>query len=540
VISAQERSGKPHGTAFRLGSPARPDGVTHSVRPPGERQPGASSRGALLLRAAGELLGGLQSGSMSETAYDTAWVARVLDTGKPGTLAFPAAASWLVRHQHPDGSWGGKVPMVHDRVVSTLAAVLALAELPGAGHPARVARGVAYLAKALPKLDGDCAETVGFELIMPSLLGRARRLGLELPYDQCASIDRLRADKLHRLPPGFVYSGPTSLTSSLEFLGDDLQPELARRCRAPNGSYGASPSATAFALTHQWDEQAADYLRAVLALSAEGGVCSVYPFEVFEKAWVLEHLGPLARQLPARRPHVAALAAAWTPGGVGFTAQGMVPDADDTAIVFKVLRGNGLPVRPQVFTLYEAEEYFCCFPLERNQSVSTNAHVADALKHSADFPGRGRLVRKAVSFLAATRTDGRYWRDKWHVSPYYATGRVIRALVGLGEEAEALCAPAVAWLLETQRANGSWSEHVHDGTCEDTAYALQALTSLSSATPAVRDATRRAADYLWERLDEQDYPELWVGKGLYTPYAVVRAAILGALDSYERISRPGG
>jgi halimadienyl-diphosphate synthase len=494
----------------------------------------------LIRRAAGELLGSLHGGSMSETAYDTAWVARVVDPGKSGALAFPAAVSWLVRHQHPDGSWGGKVPVVHDRVVSTLAAVIALAELPGTGHPARVARGVAYLKKALSKLEGDFVETVGFELIMPSLLARARRLGLELPYDLCASIDRLRADKLHRLPPGFVYSGPSSLTSSLEFLGDDLQPDLARRCRAPNGSYGASPSATAYVLTHHWDEQAADYLRAVLALTAEGGACNVFPFEVFEKGWVLEHLGPLARQMPACRPHVAALAAAWTPGGVGFTAQGAVPDGDDTAIVFKVLRGNGLPVRPQVLTLFEADGYFFCFPLERNQSVSTNAHVADALKDCADFPEQGRLVRKAVSFLDATRIDGRYWRDKWHVSPYYATGRVIRALAGLGEEAEHLCAPAVAWLLESQRPNGSWSELVQEGTCEETAYALQALASLSGANDSVRAAARRAANYLWERFDRQDYPELWVGKGLYTPYAVVRAAILGALDSYERISRPGG
>jgi hypothetical protein len=42
----------------------------------------------------------------------------------------------------------------------------------------------------------------------------------------------------------------------------------------------------------------------------------------------------------------------------------------------------------------------------------------------------------------------------------------------------------------------------------------------------------RASSYLWERIDEHGYPELWVGKGLYAPYAVVRAAILGALYTY--------
>jgi halimadienyl-diphosphate synthase len=77
-------------------------------------------------------------------------------------------------------------------------------------------------------------------------------------------------------------------------------------------------------------------------------------------------------------------------------------------------------------------------------------------------------------------------------------------------------------------------------SCEETAYALQALTSLSGGDASTRAAMRRAADYLWERFDEQAYPELWVGKGLYTPFAVVRAAILGALYGYEHVSHPDG
>jgi halimadienyl-diphosphate synthase len=472
---------------------------------------------------------------MSETAYDTAWVARVPDPHDPTRRAFPTAVDWLVRHQRADGSWGGQLPVMHDRVVSTLAAVLALAESRDSQTAPAVNRGVAYLAGALPRIDQDPVETVGFELIMPTMLARARSIGLPLPDTAAPSIDRLRADKLQRLPPGMAYLGLTSLTHSLEFLGDDLQPDVARQCRASNGSYGASPSATAYVLTHQWDEAAAAYLRAVLALSIDGGVSNVFPFEIFERAWVLYSLGPLARRVAAHRPVLAQLAAAWSPPGVGFTREGVGPDGDDTAITYRVLHDYGLLVSsPEVLRLFEADDHFFCFPLERNPSVSTNAHILDALTAVETYKDRGRLVNKVLEFLAASRIDDRYWRDKWHVSPYYATSQTLQALSRLGQEADHLSAPAVAWLLDTQHSNGSWSELEADGNCEETAHALRALSCLGRPDQVHLDAMRRGVPYLWERFDRHDYPELWVGKGLYTPYAVIRAAILGALDACER------
>ena len=499
----------------------------------GESQP--TSRAATLVRLASRLLSSLQDGSMSETPYDTAWLARVRDPHDQTRRAFPTTIDWLVRHQHADGSWGGRIAIVHDRVVSTLAAVLALIDSPGSKSARAAARGIAYLARALPRIDEDFVETVGFELVMPPLLAQARRLGLPLPAAAAASIDRLRADKLRRLPPTFAYFSLTSLTHSLEFLGDELQPDLVRRWRASNGSYGASPSATAYVLTHQWDEAAASYLRAVLALSTVGGACNVFPFEIFERAWVLYSLGPLAKRVAAHRPVLARLAADWSPAGVGFTREGVGPDGDDTAMVVRMLHDYGLlPPSSGVLRLFEADDHFFCLPLERNPSVSTNAHILDALNAVTDHVDRSRLIDKAVRFLASSRVDERYWRDKWHVSPYYATSQAIRALAGLGQQAEHLSAPGVAWLLETQHANGSWSELEPGGTCEETAHALLALSCLRRPDEVTLGAMRRAARYLWQRFEHQDHPELWVGKGLYTPHAVVRAVILGALYGCER------
>jgi halimadienyl-diphosphate synthase len=515
------------GSCAPYGAVGRGEGV------PGESPP--ASRTATLVRLASRLLGSLQDGSMSETAYDTAWLARVRDPNDHTRRAFPMAIDWLVRNQHADGSWGGQVAIVHDRVVSTLAAVLALVDSPTSRAASAVERGIAFLTRSLPRIDEDYVETVGFELIMPPLLVQARRLGLPLPAAAAASIDRLRADKLQRLPPAFAYFGLTSLTHSLEFLGEDLQPDLVRRWRASNGSYGASPSATAYVLTRQWDEAAASYLRAVLALSNGGGVCNVFPFEIFERAWVLYSLGPLAKRVAAHRPVLARLAADWSPAGVGFTHEGVGPDGDDTAMTLRVLNDYGLlPPSSGVLRLFEADGHFFCLPLERNPSVSTNAHILEALNAVKDHVDRARLIDKAVQFLESSRVDGRYWRDKWHVSPYYATSQVIRALACPEQRAVHLTEAGVAWLLETQHANGSWSEVQPDGTCEETAHVLLGLSCLARPDDVVVDAMRRAASYVWQHIDQQNHPELWVGKGLYTPHAVVRAVVLGALYACER------
>ena len=218
---------------------------------------------------------------------------------------------------------------------------------------------------------------------------------------------------------------------------------------------------------------------------------------------------------------------------MGFTAGSTVPDGDDTAMVFRVLRGGGFAVQPDVFRLFEADDYFVTFPLERNQSVSTNAHVLYALRNCGDFPGRERMIAKAIAFLRASHLPAGMWRDKWHASAYYATGRVFLALEGREDASEGLLGPAVEWLVKTQRGTGAWSELDAAGTCEETAYALQALSSLPHPSRSVVAAMNGAASYLWDHIDNHDYPELWVGKALYAPFAVIRAAILGALYAHQ-------
>src|SRR5439155_18032482 len=145
---------------------------------------------------------------------------------------------------------------------------------------------------------------------------------------------------------------------------------------------------------------------------------------------------------------------------------------------------------PQVLYQYEEATHFRCYPLERNPSISANAHVLDALRYGP--PGAESRRRKIIHFLEQVRQPGGFWFDKWHASPYYATSHVILAA---HDQAPELVGTAIAWLLRSQADDGSWGFFFP--TLEETAYALLALLVWRDAghpIPAV--VLERAVAYL--------------------------------------------
>ena len=276
------------------------------------------------------------------------------------------------------------------------------------------------------------------------------------------------------------------------------------------------------------DEQTRSYLDRVLSLSPDGGVMDVYPINVFELAWALRSLAPLREEIPEFEACAKKLARFWGPGGVSFTDSGMVSDADDTAAAAWVLKVTGLPLDPHVFELFEGQESFVCFPFERNPSVMANAGTLDALKLHESTPDHRRMVVKLVHYLRGAREPEGFWIDKWHVSQFYATARCIAGLNGIDAD---LVRTAVNWILEAQHEDGSWG--VEGGIPEETAYALDGLIAAGETDPALKaivgPAVEAGGSYLGPHLEDEAYAELWVGKGLYAPGRVVKAAIIGAL-----------
>ena len=84
----------------------------------GRREPakvGSNTRlSAYLDDAAESILKVETSRPIQPTDYDTCWVARLINPD--GTLAYPELLRQLLGRQHPDGSWGGRIPYAHDRL----------------------------------------------------------------------------------------------------------------------------------------------------------------------------------------------------------------------------------------------------------------------------------------------------------------------------------------------------------------------------------------------------------------------------------------
>ena len=477
------------------------------------------------------LINSLADGTTSETAYDTALVSELRTIDDDRRLAFPSALTWLRSHQHADGSWGGRIEVPHDRLISTLAVMVRLCAVREPWAASAVQQGQQYLHRHATDWQTSPHETVAFEILVPHLLDDARTWELPLPYSAFDAIAQMGAEKLRRMPCDHLYCRPTTLVHSLEFLGDDLDCERVGNLRSQNGAFGNSPSATAFVLRHVDDPRSEAYLRRSMAVSLNGGACTVYPIEIFEKAWVLYNLGPAAQQIPGAAAQLAYLRESSRAGAIGMSREGLTADSDDTGMVHTLLHRQGEETNLDVLLPFEQEGCFSCFPYERNSSVGANAHVLDAFVSSWDRWRHAATIRKILAYLRSTRLDGAYWYDKWHLSPFYATSQVALAAREVDGD---LVTSIVSWLLETQRADGSWGWF--GGTCEETAYAMQVLLAGGLHMDSHRRAALdRGARYLTERFDDTDYPELWVGKSLYTPYPIVQAAVIGALQQYQTL-----
>ena len=351
-------------------------------------------------------------------------------------------------------------------------------------------------------------------------------MGLGLPLAAFERYKKMRAEKMAKIPPDMVYSKNTTMTFSLEFMGDKLDTGKAGLLQESNGSVGVSPSATAYFLT-KWANNVAARRYISDVVEAYGGKApQVFPFDIFETAWSLWNLSlaGFSLQDPPLASYVADLARIWEQSegmGLGFSSAYSAPDADDTAMVCNVLRRAGYEPELRVFRRFERSRHFVCYPWERDNdsSLSVNIHVLDALR-GVDQDS----ISKIVDFLRLRTTSGGYWKDKWHISPYYTTAHAVIALVGHDDE---LARGAVRWLLDTQGPDGCWGYH-NGPTTEETAYCLQALSVYDRyVEPLDRSALARGRDGLLACRSEM--PALWIGKCLYTPIRVVESAIYSAL-----------
>ncbi|MBI5839303.1 MAG: cyclase [Chloroflexi bacterium] len=481
-----------------------------------------------------DLLKELGPGKISPTAYDSAWVARLDHIDRELSNR---ALEWLTEHQHPDGSWGAATPFYyHDRVISTLAAMIALT------HRGRRARDRQQIEKGLMALEqitsgatkGLMADpngaTAGFEMIVPTLLAEAEELGIiKRQGDKILGrLSKQRQAKLAILKNKKIDRSMTAAFSA-EMAGTDAQSMLdLNNIQEQDGSISHSPSATAYYLAKVCPDNSAALAYLRKAIAHDGGTPMALPFEVCERAWVLWNIS-LVNSLDTEttelcEPHLEKLLSSWKPlRGVGFTRDHSVMDGDDTSLTFDVLSHFGQKVDFETLLQFEEEDHFRCYPLEISYSISTNVHFLGAFRQAGLKP-QHPIVQKAIQYLYKTRTSDAFWFDKWHASPYYTTAHTIIVCSNYYND---LIFNSIDWIINNQNKDGSWGFYTSP-TAEETAYALQALSTWKNSGGKVdRKILLKGWNWLKEH-SEPPYPYLWIAKSLNYSEWIIKAEILSA------------
>lgn len=244
---------------------------------------------------------------MSRAVYDTAWVSMVTKVfNGDKKYVFPESFLYLIRKQSDDGSWDSFPRSCRvDSILDAAAALLALKrhmseplqihEIPTAEMERRVELATAALQRRLQDWDVAASISVGFEIIIPSLLDQLAQEGLIFEFKGKQELLDIRDAKLSRFKPEYLYGRrQMSAIHSLEaFVGKIDFDKVAHHLSG--GAMMGSPSSTAAYLMHssQWDDDAERYLQYVVGRTpsdgcedADGGVPSAFPSTYFEYTWV--------------------------------------------------------------------------------------------------------------------------------------------------------------------------------------------------------------------------------------------------------------
>ena len=268
-----------------------------------------------------------------------------------------------------------------------------------------------------------------------------------------------------------------------------------------------------------------NYLKNVLEYNS-GSSMTLFPFDIFENAWVIENF--MKTQIPVQDYYaskIEELSTLWTDHGISMSKLYTFEDLDDTATVFNILHKTNHDVDPKVLENFEDTTHFNCYPSERSASPIVNIKVLRAINELKEYNRRDEVIEKIIKFLFNERKEHGYWIDKWNISPYYCTSQAIEAISDLDSS---LTERALNWIIDTQNIDGSWG--CVNGTQEETSYVVLALLYYHLNIEKIDTSIiLNALNYLEHNFQNDQYPELWIGKGLYSPYNVIKSSILSAI-----------
>ncbi|MED6194806.1 Gly-Xaa carboxypeptidase [Stylosanthes scabra] len=363
------------------------------------------------------ILGSMEEGAITVSAYDTAWVALVEDVKGSGSPQFPQSLEWISNNQLPDGSWGDtQIFSAHDRILNTLGCVVALKTWNV--HPEKCDKGMKFFKENIEKLQDENDEhmPIGFEVTFPSLMDIALKLNIEVPKDSpiLNGIYAKRNLKLTRIPREVMHKVPTTLLHSLEGMSG-LNWKQLLKLQSQDGSFLFSPSSTAYALMQTNDHNCLNYLNKVIN-KFNGGVPNVYPVDLFEHIWTVDRLQRLGISRYFRKQIKDCLSYVfkyWTEKGICWAKCSNVQDLDDTAMAFRLLRQHGYKMSADVFKNFQRNGEFFCFAGQSTQALTGMFNLYRATQLM--FPGE-EILESAKTFSGKFLTEKRESNqlfDKW-------------------------------------------------------------------------------------------------------------------------------
>nr|AFU61897.1 labd-13-en-8-ol diphosphate synthase [Salvia sclarea] len=362
-------------------------------------------------------------GRISVSPYDTAVIALIKDLKGRDAPQFPSCLEWIAHHQLADGSWGDEFFCIYDRILNTLACVVALKSWNLQSDI--IEKGVTYIKENVHKLKGANVEhrTAGFELVVPTFMQMATDLGIQgLPYDHplIKEIADTKKQRLKEIPKDLVYQMPTNLLYSLEGLGD-LEWERLLKLQSGNGSFLTSPSSTAAVLMHTKDEKCLKYIENALK-NCDGGAPHTYPVDIFSRLWAIDRLQRLGisrffqHEIKYFLDHIESV---WEETGVFSGRYTKFSDIDDTSMGVRLLKMHGYDVDPNVLKHFKQQDgKFSCYIGQSVESASPmyNLYRAAQLR----FPGEEvfeEATKFAFNFLQEMLVKDRL-QERWVISDH--------------------------------------------------------------------------------------------------------------------------
>ena len=240
-------------------------------------------------------------GSMSCTAYDTAWVSMITKVVHGRRIwLFPESFHCVLASQLEDGSWplyGSQI----DAILNTAASLLSLQRhksLPlqfdfrdCAELDDKISMATLALGRLLKDWHIEQTVHVGYEVLVPSLLDLLSEEGFHFAFDARAKLMDMYETKMAKFDVEWLYvldSTQSTIMHSLEALFGKVNYNALSHHKMM-GSMMASPSSTAAYLIgiDSWDDESEDYLRHVITACGESGlVPSAFPSTYFEVSWV--------------------------------------------------------------------------------------------------------------------------------------------------------------------------------------------------------------------------------------------------------------